>query len=158
MANLLNNPGFETPSGTGPSEHTGPGPGSSAADKWTTFNNTNGTTTTDLVPSLAPSGNRNMLHVCTTGDRNGIVQLFGVVGKGPAGVQSSVWVFVLRGQVGMGTGNGGSTNDTDKVNTKVRQWEQLSAPNGRSPANEFIVYAVSQGKACFYVDNASVTA
>jgi predicted secreted acid phosphatase len=56
----------------------------------------------------------------------------------------------------MGTGNGGDTGDHDAVSTATGAWEELTAPNGVPPANEFIVYAVSAGGACYYVDNASV--
>jgi len=36
------------------------------------------------------------------------------------------------------------------------RWEHLAAPNGGTPANEFIVYATSPAGACFHVDDASV--
>jgi hypothetical protein len=98
-----------------------------------------------------------MLHVCTTGVRNGIVQVFGPLHTGPSHARSSVWVFVLRGKVAMGTGDGGATT-TNVESTKLGQWEQLSAPSPSPHANEFSVWAASAGGACFYVDNASVTA
>jgi hypothetical protein len=65
-------------------------------------------------------------------------------------------VFVLNGQVGMGTGNGGDTVPFDRISNISDKWELLTAPNGVSPANEFIVYAISPGGADYYVDNASV--
>jgi hypothetical protein len=57
----------------------------------------------------------------------------------------------------MGTGNGEDTSDHGAVSTATGTWVQLTAPNGRSPANEFIVYAVLAGGAWYYVDNASVS-
>ena len=61
-------------------------------------------------------------------------------------------MFVLRGTVGMGTGDGGNTS-IDAQSTKHGQWERLVAANGVSPANELIVYATSPDGACFYVED-----
>jgi hypothetical protein len=98
-----------------------------------------------------------MLHICTTGGSNGIVQVFLPHNTGAQHAKSSVWVFVVRGKVGMGTGNGGSTG-IDVQSTTVGRWEELQAPNGTAPANEFIVYSVLPGGACYYIDDASVMA
>lgn len=156
MVNLLANGDFEAPAGV-PTVLAGTGiPGGSAAPGWTTWNNVEALTTTDILPSTAPGGGSQMLHVCTTGQDCGLVQQYQDTDSGPAHVTSSVSVFVVRGQVGMGTGNGGDTGDHDAVSTATGTWEQLTAPNGVSPANEFIVYAVSAGGACYYVDNADV--
>jgi hypothetical protein len=158
VGNLLTNGDFEQPGGT-PSSLSGAAvSGASAAPDWTTRNNSQGTTATDILASTAPEGGKQMLHVCTTGQHNGIVQVFGPQGTGPTKVKSSALVYVLRGQVGMGTGNGGDTSDRDALSTTVDQWELLQAANGISPANEFIVYATDPAGACFYVDGASVTA
>jgi predicted methyltransferase len=70
-----------------------------------------------------------MLHVCTTGPLCGIVQTFGATGTGPASVASAVWVFVVRGVVGMGVGDGGNTG-LDVRSSTQGQWEQLQAANG----------------------------
>jgi hypothetical protein len=156
--NLLKNPGFELPS-LPPTSSTGAAvPGSSAAPNWTTWNNSQATTTTDILPSTRPGGGAHMIHVCTTGQDNGLVQVFLPHNTGPQHARSTVWVFVLRGKVGMGTGNGGSTGDHDAQSTQIGKWQQLQAPNGVAPANEFIVYATSPGGACFYIDDASVIA
>jgi hypothetical protein len=130
--------------------------GQSAAPNWTTWNNADAVTTTDILASTAPDVGSQMLHVCTTGQGCGLVQQYQATGTGPAQVTSTVSVFVVRGKVGMGTGNGGNTSANDAVSTVTGTWEQLTAPNGISPANEFIVYAVSAGGACYYIDNASV--
>ena len=100
-----------------------------------------------------------MLHVCTTGSSNGIVQGFSDDLHAPKKVSSSVWVFVVRGQVGMGTGHGGNTH-LDVMSQKTGVWELLSAPNGVSPATEFIVYSVPSASsgACYYVEDATVVA
>lgn len=156
MANLLANGDFEAPAGA-PTTLAGAGvPGQSAAPGWTTWNNVEAVTVTDILPSTAPGGGSQMLHVCTTGQDCGVVQQYQATGSGPERVVSSVSVLVVRGQVGMGTGNGGDTGDHDAVSAATGTWEELTAPNGVPPANEFIVYAVSAGGACYYVDNASV--
>jgi hypothetical protein len=159
MSNQLQNPGFETASGTGPTVLQGPAiPGNSAAADWTVWNNSDATTTTDLLPSTLSEGQQ-MLHVCTTGASCGLVQAFGATGTGPANVTSAVWVFVVRGVVGMGVGDGGNTG-LDVLSTMQGQWEQLVAANGVQPANELIVYAADGNAApegaCFYVDAAAV--
>jgi hypothetical protein len=159
MNNQLKNPGFETASGTGPTVLQGPAiPGNSAAANWTVWNNSDATTTTDLLSSTLSEG-QHMLHVCTTGPLCGLVQTFGATGTGPAKVTSAVWVFVVRGVVGMGVGDGGNTR-LDVLSTTPGEWEQLQATNGVQPANEFIVYAADGNAApegaCFYVDAAEV--
>jgi hypothetical protein len=155
VANLLANANFEEPAGA-PTTLTGVfKPGASAAPHWTTWNNVEAVTTTDILPSTAPQGGRHMLHVCTTGKQSGVVQQYLKPGTGPQHVISSVWVFVVRGQVAMGTGNGGDTH-FDALSTGTGKWEELRAPNGVSPAGEFIVYAASEGGSCYYIDNASV--
>jgi hypothetical protein len=156
MANLLINGDFEEPTG-GPTTLTGVGvAGQSAAPSWTTWNNVEAVTTTDILPSTAPNGGSQMLHVSTTGQGCGLVQQYQPTNSGPALVVSSVLVFVNHGLVGMGTGNNGDTNAYNAVCIQTGQWTPLTAPNGDSPANEFIVYAVSAGGADYYVDNASV--
>ena len=156
--NLLSNPGFEDAGGA-PTVLTGaPIAGLSAAPHWTTWNNTAGSTTTEILASTRPGGSKQMLHVSTQGQRDGIVQVFGEFNKGPAKTTSGAWVYVLNGTVGIGTGNGGNTKNTDAVSTTHGQWEHLQAANGVSPANEFIVYATSSQGASFYVDDTSVVA
>ena len=59
------------------------------------------------------------------------------------------------GEVAIGTGNGGSTSFDARTGERGR-WIRLAAPNGGSPANEFIVYAASPGGAEFMVAAASV--
>ena len=111
---------------------------------------------TDRQPSTFPaSGSRRMLHVSTTIDTAGLVQVFAPPDTGPVRVESAAWVYVLRGEVAIGTGNGGSTGFDSRTGERGR-WIRLAAPNGGSPANEFIVYAASPGGAEFMVAAASV--
>jgi hypothetical protein len=165
-ANLLVNPGFEAvgPQGAFTSFTCTANVccgGQSAADSWTTWINQcpqfgfpeNTIRTAHVTPSTAPAGGNAMIHVLATSAESGIVQVFGPFNTGPAQVTSSVWVYVVSGQVCLGTGNGGNTH-CDDHSTTTGQWELLQAPNGVSPANELIVYASSAGGAEFYADNA----
>jgi hypothetical protein len=129
--------------------------GWSAALDWSLFTNIPGTIRTRLLPSTRPGDVSNMLHVATTQPEGGLVQVFGAYNSGPQKTISSAWVYVVRGQVGLGTGNGGNTG-IDVKSTTTGQWEYLTASNGVSPANEFIIYATSPGGAEFYVDAARV--
>lgn len=157
--NLLQNSSFETigwyGSSTSLTSSSPPwAPGYSAAESWTVWNNTAATTTTELVNSTFDDNL--MLHVTTTGYRNGIVQVFDLFNQGYTDVLSSVWVYVNSGQAAMGTGNGGLT-DFDTNSSGTGTWELLEAYNGGSPANEFIVYSASTGGADFYVDLATIS-
>ena len=99
-------------------------------------------------------GTTQVIEVCTNGGFNGLFQLFG--GEHQR-TRSSAWVFVLRGHAGIGTGHGGVTI-IDKASTKLYEWEHLQAPNGGSPATEFIVYSTNNDVdgAWFFVANADV--
>lgn len=157
-ANLLFNSSFETglPIGQETNLTTVAGNGgTSAATNWSSWNNTPATTITELLPSTLANAGDTMLHVTTTGQLNGVFQNFLLFNTGPNEVISSAWVYVLSGQVGIGTGNGGNTS-LDTFSSTTGQWEFLQASNGVSPANEFIVYSASSGGADFYVDLASV--
>lgn len=154
MTNLLKNSIFEDPPAP-PATLTGIATGgASGAPCWTTWNNTRATTTTDVLPSTRLDGSKQTLHVCTTGRSNRIVQVFSDAHHAPKNVHSSVWDFVVRGRVGMGTNHKNNAH-IDVTSQHKGVWDLLSAPNGVSPATEFIVYSVSPG-ACFYVEHATV--
>ncbi len=155
-ANLILNPSFEIERAPGGLfTLMGTGPGVSAAENWTVFNNIDGTTTTELVTSTLPGGGSRMMHVTTTASRDGLVNVFLPFNTGPASVLSSAWIFVNSGEVALGTGNGGNTG-FDVFTTTMGQWELLQAPNGISPANELIIYASSLDGADFFVDLVAV--
>jgi len=157
--NYLANPSFQNVGPLGSSTTvtlTAPGgAGNSAADQWTLFMNNPGTIRTNLQPSTRPFDFTNMIHVYTTADRDGLVQVFLPYGSGPTKVIASAMVYVVRGQVGIGTGNGGGTQ-IDAVSTVTGAWQLIRAENHSIPANELIIYATSPGGAEFYVDYASV--
>jgi len=181
MANLLVNGNFAAPP-LPPTLLIGTGhPGKCAAPNWSTWNNSGpggacAYTSTAVLnlnhvdrlvapppanpqpycfgvnefPMVRPQGADAVLEVRTNGDGNGIVQVF----AGAPHTMSRVSVFVVLGAACMGTGNGGNTG-CDRVSTKNYEWELLEAPNGVSPATEFIVYSKGGG-AWFFVANASV--
>ena len=153
--NLLSNPGFEPGSASGSSSFTGRGPGPAAAAGWETFNNTLGTTTTELLPSAVP-GNF-IFHVTTNGQGNGLANAFMPSGTGPMQGVSLVWIFVVRGEVGIGTGNGGATG-FNAFSQTTGAWEILAGIHEGSSVNEFIAYASSVGGAEFYLHNPNVFA
>jgi hypothetical protein len=159
--NLLTNPGFEKPAaGVAPGTLVAYTDfceaGSSAAAVWSVFVNSCGTDiSTELVPSTAPEGGKYMIHVVTTGNANGIVYC---CFANQTTTLSSIWVYVNSGCIGMGTGDGGDTANTDEMTCEPGAWIRFKAPNGVSPANEFIVYSVITPGADFYVDNARVVA
>ncbi|HVE87093.1 MAG TPA: hypothetical protein VND93_29765 [Myxococcales bacterium] len=160
--NLLYNPTFANagPSGSYTDVTTVvPGTaGNSAASNWTLFTNNPGRIISRLEPSTL-SGMVNMIHVLTWAPANGLVQVFGgslsCTANGPAHTDSGAWVYVRSGEVSIGTGNGGATG-YDRHSTTTGAWEWLEAPNGVSPANEFIVYASSTAGADYYVGFARV--
>jgi hypothetical protein len=156
-ANMLQNPSFETlgPDGS-PTSLTGKFVlGNSAAQDWFVWNNSDATTTTELLSSTLPGGGTNMIHFTTDGGRNGLIQYFLPSSTGPDHVIGSAWIYVLSGQVQIGTGDDGSTLG-DAFSTTTGEWELLHAPNGVAPANEFIIYSYN-GPVEFYADNASVS-
>lgn len=156
-SNLLKNPNFEGTEGHQSIPLKSKGVGiASAADKWTLWNNVEGITTTELISSSSPyGGSKTMIHVTTTGAASGLVQTFLPTDAGPVKIVASAWVFIRRGKVGIGTGNGGNTH-LDVISKTTGQWEYLEATNGVSPANEFIIYSMSEGGAEFDVAAASV--
>ena len=164
--NLLQNPGFEKPAngvppGTPVAYTDFCAEGDSAAADWTVFVNSCGSEiSTTLVPSTAPGGGKYMLHVVTSGAGNGIEQA-GTFSE--PNTLSSISVYVNSGCIGMGTGDGGNTSDTDEMTCLTRHWIRFyQVPNDNTPSTEFIVYSIpspdGNPAADFYVDNASVVA
>ncbi|HXJ94783.1 MAG TPA: PEP-CTERM sorting domain-containing protein [Terriglobia bacterium] len=157
--NLLLNPGFETPaSGVTPGtpvnltglNNSG---GSSAAADWNVWSNGPADMSTVLVPSTLPGGGSYMLEVTTTGTNGGLIQDF--LGTPAAAATASVWVWIVSGCVGMGSGDDGDTS-VDAQSCTTGSWIDLSAPSGSTPVTAFLVYDTSAG-ANFFVDNAAVT-
>jgi hypothetical protein len=104
MSNLLQNAGFERRIGLGPRSCEAPAiAGNSAAADWTVWNNSDATTSTNLLPSTQSAGQQ-MLQVCTTGPSRGIMQMFGASGTGRRTSTLRCGCSWYGGAVGMGTG------------------------------------------------------
>ncbi len=149
--NIISNPGFEIinfergPSTTFTGINDGLG---SSANDWRVWNNTFGTTTTELIPStdsITPGGTY-MMHINTDGASNGIFQNPGPVSPSFGYID----VFVLRGVVQLTLDGFGQT--LSSLSSKTNQWERLGVdlPHGSSIMR---LYS-SGGGANFYVDNA----
>lgn len=157
LANVLANPAFNVVGPAGPTTTqtlAAAGPGQSAAANWTTWLNSAGTIDTALKPSTLVPGGR-MIDVKTSVPGAGLVQVFLPFNTGPKKAYACTWIYVVRGQVGIGIGNGGNTG-LDALVGQTGAWERLEVSNGRVPANEFIIYAASPGGAEFYVESAEV--
>lgn len=135
-----------------------------AASPWVSRNNPeSAVTATVILPSTRPDrpSAGNMLHVCTAQPDSGVLQTFAT--QPPGGlpnVEASAYVYVVRGQVGIGSGQAGSTGDRDAVSDPAKDghWQLIGpARNQGGNADEFAIYAISPGGACYYVDSPSVT-
>lgn len=159
QANLLTNGGFDVVGPNGDTtSYSGLFAGPSAAASWEVFNNSNTTTRTMLLPSTLamPGADPNMIHVATGGINCGLDQLFLPPNTGPVNATFSVWLYVVRGTVGVGLGNGGNTG-LSSFNTTHGQWELVTGINAASPANNFIFYSAGVDGAEWYADLAEVT-
>ena len=145
--NIIANPGFETPSGTGPTSLTALSTSAaSAAASWTAYQNTASTTTTALSPSTDTVllGGTAMLDISTGGAGNGVYQFPGTFNYAAADfyVTSGVAQIII-------TNNYGATSAI-ATTTVLNQWQRLSV--AYAFANEIALYS-SGGAASFSVDN-----
>jgi hypothetical protein len=159
-ANLLLNPGFDTPSGLGPTSFGGGGDGGlSAAANWRMWNNSMVLSTTDQVASTDPTGGGEALYITTVGPENGVYQFVAANSVGLV----SVDVFVVSGTFELGLGQAGFYSATATTSVHDR-WVHLEAtypplPLAGSPdpteiGNEIFLYSTDGAGAEFYVDNA----
>jgi hypothetical protein len=164
--NLLSNPNFKNIGSYGSSvTYTGLYGGPSApGDGWYVFNNTQGTTKTEIVPSTFPgaSSSSKMLHFQTNGASNELSQVFMQPSPqfphpGPKKAIAAAWVYVKTGKMGIGTGDVGNTG-LNTYNLTINKWEHLQAVNGNSPANTFIIVSADTEPVDFYVASACVSA
>ena len=155
--NLLSNPNFTDAGPDGLTiEFTGIGTsGLYVAANWSLFHNNQGTSETELLTNGPPIITPGLIRVSTTASRNGLVNVFLPIDPEPQATVAKVQVYVVRGVVGIGTGNGGDTS-FDAFSKSTGSWELIQAGNGGSPANEFIIYAASDDGAVFYVHSAEV--
>lgn len=155
-ATIVENEAFNIPSGTGPTSLTtdaNGGLGPSAAKFWGAFNDTAGTTTTELLPStLVPGGT--MIHVTTTGLDSGLYQSYPK--QGPTNVFTCAWIYINSGAVGIGSGDYAYTT-IDATLYKTGSWEVLNVGNQSTPATTTVVYSQGNGVSDFYVESIQVS-
>ena len=160
--NLLSNPSFEVAGPRGRSaSFSGPDGGDdtrSAAAKWTMHTSTAlANVTTELIASKRLGGGASMLHISAASNEGGVYQLFARDDHGPEWVVASVWVYVTRGRVALGTGNEGATPNT-ALSTTRGKWEKLQAcSDGTTTNNWFVIYSTDVEGSDFYVDLARVS-
>jgi hypothetical protein len=154
--NLVANPDFTLARRQPPAFLSGSAAsGQAAAENWGLWNNPATSTTSRVEPTTRPDGTGWMLRVNTGAGGCGLVQQWAPTGSGPAAAHAEAWVYVVRGAVTLGSGNGGNTSG-DTVSHTVGHWEQLAAPSGHSPVNEVILYATPADGAEFLVDYVAV--
>ncbi len=126
------------------------------AEHWTTATSLNpgATVETEWMSSSFPVANNKQLWVRTTNGGIGIVQVFAPLHGGPTEATACVWVYIERGEVCVGLGDGGNTHCSIWLK-ETDQWELITVGNGVSPANQ-IVIAGAGGSSTFYVASAAV--
>jgi hypothetical protein len=160
--NLLTNPSFEVAGPRGRSAsfsgRDGGDDARSAAARWTMHtSNDLANVTTELIRSKRLVGGASMLHVTAGSNEGGVNQLFARDDHGPKRVVASVWVYVTRGRVVLGTGNEGATPNY-ALSTTIGKWEKLQAcSDGTTTNNWFAIYSTAVEGSDFYVDLARVS-
>jgi hypothetical protein len=89
-----------------------------------------------------------------TPNGTGLVQVFDPAGTVSRALSSAL-VYVVKGQVGLGSGFQGSFSLNAHSST-LGQWERLTAINVNAPVTEFVIYGSDPGGSEFYVQNAVV--
>lgn len=139
------------PAGT-PMGFAGPGEAPSAAEEWTILNAAGETTT--RVELSTRRQHVHAMHVAATKPGGGIKF------KWPAAqytnrVEAAVWVFVKRGRISIGSGNG-KPPMANAFSKSTGKWERLEAVNVSCPAKMIVVQAASEEGAEFIVDHVRV--
>lgn len=156
--NFLANPNFDTPSAPGwvvnhhdhPGDGVEGGGGQTAAVGWTSWVAAPGPgdVGSEVVPSTLTRGK--MIHVKINGTGAGLVQTALAQNTGPEKAYLCTWVYVARGRVGIGAGNGGNSG-LSAYSSTTGKWERLETRNSVSPANEVIIYGDPGSE--FFVEN-----
>jgi hypothetical protein len=158
LPNVLANPGFDAVGPRGPStlDVGVVGAGSfnySAAASWTLYLNVLGNIATEELPADSMGAHGGALRVSITSDDGGIVQYFGPGGI-PGAAVITARVYVLKGQVAIGAGDGGSATLTE-VSTTTGAWELIRTAESNRPVTEVAIYSTG-GPAELIVDEVSV--
>lgn len=149
--NVIANGTFAEPGPNGPAVRVdGYAYAPSAAKQWELVNPF-GSTTTQLVPSTRRPGGK-AIHVTTTRELSGLRQKWEADSR--RRVRTTVWVFVNRGRVSVGSGTG-QTQMVNAVSKTTGQWEKLEGINESCPATLTQIQAADTG-ADFIVDEVVV--
>lgn len=107
----------------------------------------------EVVPSTRNPGTR-ALRVVAREQHAGIRQRYAALSEAPR-VRASVWVYVIRGRVAMGTNSGGAPLH-NVVSATTGRWERLQAVNESCPSRWITIDAADPGGAEFLVDTVEV--
>ncbi len=148
-ANVIANPGFE--SGSGSTSSSALGNFSAPVTSWGAWNNAPVLTSLEVLPSTLPlpDAGAQMLHISSTGEANGIYQIFS-----SGSLYAGAWFFVNSGLANLwmvdGPGGGRAPSSTHG------QWEyvQLGIPIS---TGELAIYT-GAGGGDFFVDLVTVEA
>lgn len=136
----------------------------SASEFWTTWINTPLTQVTSWI-TTSPDGNYTANLVYAGGPGDGLVQVLSQSPTHWVGVtqhtwtdmnSAGVWVWVVRGEVGIQFGNGGAGGGALHTSQTTGSWEWIGGC-GREDGlnNEITIYATEPS--IFYVDDAAVS-
>ena len=122
---------------------------SQGARKWISVSEGGGTVSASIVPSQRRPGG-NAMHVVTTGERSGLRQALRRRDRRPR-VRTSATIFVNRGRVCIGSGNGALMQNA--CTTGTGRWERLEGVSESCPAEMTLITAASPGGADFIIDD-----
>ena len=142
--NLIRNSFFERRLPFGRIEFTGTGQGpDSVAAGWFLFTSSPGTVKFDVVPSTRPGGRTGMMaHLVVSSPLSGISQVWGPADRGPSAVTTSAWVYVVKGNVFIGSGQLANVS-FDTVIGYSGQWRRIEGRSGTCPVSQTSIGAAS---------------
>jgi hypothetical protein len=124
-----------------------------AAGRWDLFNIASAPITSELTKS--PPGRESLaLHVSVQQANSGVSQIW--QGRTAPRVVTAASVYVVRGSVYLGSGNG-KPPMANAYSRSTGSWEQLTGTNISCPAYLTVIYAATSEGAEFYVEDVTVT-
>lgn len=126
----------------------------SAAAAWSLYNAKTQPIASALVPSTRGGGMA--LHVTASSAHSGLYHAWASK-ETTERARTSAWVFVKRGRVYLGTGDGRPPM-MDAFSTSTGQWELLTAVNASCPALVTVIHAADDEGAEFFVDDVTSVA
>ena len=120
---------------------------------WQVVNTKGGRTEARLEPATRAAHGW-QLHVIANKPRSGVAQTFASKTDAPTAAAASAWVYVVRGQVSLAAGPGG-TMKPGALSTTTGQWELLTATSTKAPVTQLVLLS-HDGPAEFIVDGAAI--